>query len=296
MRCVRCFLDGFFPCFGLREGMCGAGARKVHKRAAEVFTMLIKATRTAALGIILTLALGCASGSTGGVSLQDEWQLGNQMAAQVEQQYKLVRDPAALAYVRSVGEKIHAHTPMASLPFDYEIVDDPAINAFSLPGGHVYVNTGLIGAASKADELAGVLAHETAHVTQRHVVKQLVQQQQINTLGSILLGQNPGGLQTLLAQVVAGGAMARFSRADEKEADDRGLEFMQAAGYDPHGMLDMFLRLQQEEKSRPGAVERFFADHPMTQDRINDIQKRVGNASGVRDEPGFQETKQRVGK
>jgi predicted Zn-dependent protease len=105
-------------------------------------------------------------------------------------------------------------------------------------------------------------------------------------------------LQTLLAQVLAGGAMARFSRADEKEADDKGLQSMARAGYDPRGMLDMFVRLQQEDRARPGAVERFFADHPMTQDRINDLQKRIasmGNTSGVRDEPGFQELKNRVG-
>lgn len=258
------------------------------------------------MAFVAALALGCGSGSggvlgggTGGLSLQDEWQLGNQMAAQVEQQYKLVRDPQALQYVRSVGEKIHAQTEMANLPFDFEIVDDPAINAFSLPGGHVYVNTGLIGAASKADELAGVIAHEVAHVTSRHVVKQIVAQQQINTIGAIVLGQNPGGLQTLLAQVVAGGAMARFSRGDEKEADDKGLDSMARAGYDPHGMLDMFVRLQQEDKSRPGTVDRFFADHPMTQDRIHDIQNRIaqmGNPSGIRDEPGFQDTKQRVGR
>lgn len=249
---------------------------------------------------LLLLLLGCGSGgSTGGVSLQDEWQLGNQMAAQVEQQYKLVRDPQALQYVRSVGEKIHAQTEMASLPFDFEIVDDPSINAFSLPGGHVYVNTGLIGAASKADELAGVMAHEIAHVTSRHVVKQIVQQQQISTIGAIVLGQNPNALQQIVAQVVAGGAMARFSRADEKEADDKGLDYMARAGYDPHGMLDMFVRLQQEEKSRPNSLDKFFLDHPLTQDRINDIQNRLAkmnNPTGVRDEPGFADTKARVGR
>ena len=250
--------------------------------------------------LFLTLLLGCGSGgSTGGVSLQDEWQLGNQMAAQVEQQYKLVRDPQALQYVRSVGEKIHAQTEMASLPFDFEIVDDPSINAFSLPGGHVYVNTGLIGAASKADELAGVMAHEIAHVTSRHVVKQIVQQQQISTIGAIILGQNPNALQQIVAQILAGGAMARFSRADEKEADDKGLDTMNRAGYDPHGMLDMFVRLQQEEKSRPNALDKFFLDHPLTQDRINDIQNRIArmnNPTGIQDEPGFADTKSRVGR
>ena len=190
-------------------------------------------------------------------------------------------------------------TPLANRPFDFHIVDDPSVNAFSLPGGHIYINTGLIGAANKADELAGVIAHEESHVVARHVIKQAEQAQEISAVGSILLGQNPGVLQQLVAQILAGGAMARFSRGDEKEADDLGLKYMAAAGYNPRGMLDMFQNLLSMEKSRPGAVARFFQDHPGTQDRINDIQGRIGSmasSSGmITDEPEFHEAKARAG-
>lgn len=240
--------------------------------------------------LFLTLLLACKSGSTGGVSLQDEWQLGNQMAAQVESQVKLVHNPSAEAYVTRVGEKIHAATPLAGRPFTFHIVDDPSVNAFSIPGGHVYVNTGLIAQADHSDMLAGVLAHEIAHVVARHVIKQVEQQQAIGTIGSILLGNNPGAVQSILANIIAGGAMARFSRADEKEADDLGLQYMNSAGYDPHGMLDMFQKLLSLEQGRPGAVDKFFADHPLTQDRINDIQNRInqmGNPRGVVDDPEY---------
>jgi predicted Zn-dependent protease len=247
------------------------------------------------------MAAGCGSsgiGGAGSVSLDQEWQLGQQLAAQVNQQVHLVNDPAALAYVRSVGERIHAQTPLANRPFTFYIVDDPSVNAFSLPGGHVYVNTGLINNTDKADELAGVMAHEIAHVVARHAIKQMEKEQEINAIGSILLGQNPSALTQVAAQVIAGGAMARFSRADEKQADDMGLDFMYRAGYDAHGMLDMFNKLLALDKGGNSAVSRFFADHPGTQDRINDISSRLGNypsqAGQIVDDQGFHELKARV--
>jgi predicted Zn-dependent protease len=248
---------------------------------------------------LVVLMTGCASGGAGGdgVSLDQEWQLGQQMAAQVAQQTRLVNDPEALAYVRQMGERIHAQTPLAGRPFNFYIVDDPAVNAFSIPGGHVYVNRGLIAQADKADMLAGVMAHEISHVVARHVIKQIEQQQQISLIGGILLGQNPSGLQTLLAQVLAGGVMARFSRADEKQADDLGLGYMSAAGYDPHGMLEMFQKLLSLEQGQPSAVDRFFIDHPLTQDRIHDIQNRINSmrsTSGIVDEPQYQAIRRRV--
>ena len=262
--------------------------------------------RLSLLFLITTIAFfanSCGHGGIAGigtgesVSLDDEWQLGNQMAAQVESQVQLVHNPAAEAYVTRMGEKIHAQTPLAGRPFTFHIVNDPSVNAFSIPGGHVYVNTGLIAQADHADMLAGVLAHEISHVVARHVIKQVEQQQAIGTIGSILLGNNPGAVQTILANIIAGGAMARFSRADEKEADDLGLQFMTSAGYDPHGMLDMFQKLLSLENGRPGAVDKFFADHPLTQDRIHDIQNRInamGNPRGVVDEPEYAAVKSLV--
>jgi len=255
---------------------------------------MLKRTSFLAVVLVGVLTAGCGSGGLGAsgnsVSLDQEWQLGNQMAAQVAQQMQLSNDATAKAYLTSVGERIHAQTPLADRPFTFDIVNDPAVNAFSIPGGHIYINSGLIAQADKADELAGVVAHEISHVVARHVIKQVETQQEIGAIGSILLGQNPNGLQQLLAQVIAGGAMARFSRADEKEADDLGLQFMTKAGYDPHGMLDMFQKLLSLEKGGNSSVERFFADHPGTQDRINDISARIakmGNPTGIVDDPAY---------
>lgn len=249
---------------------------------------------------LLLIAAGCGSGGLGGagnVSLDQEWQLGQQMAAQVNQQVQLVRDPQALAYVRMVGERIHAVTPLANRPFYFEIVNDPSVNAFSIPGGHVYINTGLIAQADKVDMLAGVMAHEISHIVHRDVLKQVEQQNEIAAIGSILLGQNPNALAQIVAQVVAGGAMARFSRADEKAADDAGLQFMTQAGYDPHGMLDMFEKLLALDRGGNSAVARFFQDHPGTQDRINDITSRInsmGRVAGIVDDPEYQAIRRRI--
>jgi beta-barrel assembly-enhancing protease len=257
--------------------------------------------KTLALAIpLLLVTAGCGSIGLGGassISLDQEWQLGQQMAAQVEQSVRLVRDPQALAYVRMVGERIHAVTPLARYPFDFEIVNDSSVNAFSIPGGHVYINTGLIAQADKVDMLAGVMAHEISHIVHRDVLKQVEQQQEISTIGSILLGQNPNALSQIVAQVLAGGAMAHFSRGDEKAADDAGLQFMTAAGYDPHGMLEMFEKLLALDRGGNSSVARFFQDHPGTQDRINDITSRInamGRTSGIVDDPDYQAIRRRI--
>ena len=257
--------------------------------------------KTFALAIpLLLVAAGCGSGGLGGassISLDQEWQLGQQMAAQVEQTVQLNHDPQALAYVRMVGERIHAVTPLANRPFDFEIVNDPSVNAFSIPGGHVFINTGLIAQADKVDMLAGVMAHEISHIVHRDVLKQIEQQQEISAVGSILLGQNPSALSQIVAQVLAGGAMAHFSRADEKAADDAGLQFMTEAGYDPHGMLDMFQKLLALDQGGNSAVQQFFQDHPGTQDRINDISGRInsmGRVAGIVDDPDYQAARRRV--
>src|SRR5205085_10615744 len=130
------------------------------------------------------------------------WQLGNQLAAQVESQVQLNNDPRLNDYVRSVGERIHARTPLADRPFTFKVINDRSVNAFAIPGGHVYINTGLIAQADKADMLAGVMAHEMSHVIARHAIKQAEQAQEINTIGSIHLGQKPSEMQSIVANIL----------------------------------------------------------------------------------------------
>lgn len=250
------------------------------------------------VAVVLAFVLaGCASsgvnkGDFNLISIQDEWALGNQLQADIAKQMRLDNDPNELAYLRAMGQRLVSKTELANMPWTFDIVDDPEVNAFSIPGGHVYVNRGLIAAADKEDELAGVLAHEINHVVARHATEQLSKQYGIQVLGSLVLGQNPAVYQQILASVIAGGAMARFSRADEKEADDLAVKTMYDAGYDPNGMVTMFQELLSREKSQPGAVDQFFASHPLTSERIADVQKQIAKLpprSGLEhDSPEYQ--------
>ena len=259
--------------------------------------------RTSLVAVALTTVFALSCGSGGGVSnaalpsIQEEWQLGDQIAQQVSSQVRFNNDPTTNAYVQRMGERIVAQTPLANMPWHFYVIDDQNVNAFSIPGGRVYVNTGLIQSSENASELAGVLAHEISHVVARHSLKQMVQQNELSAIAGLLLGQNPNALAQIAAQIAGGGILARFSRADEEQADELGIGYMKAAGYDPRGMPDMFRVLLAQQKSQPGKLEQFFADHPTTESRIRDADKRaaaLGSGGTIRDEPQFQDARRRV--
>jgi beta-barrel assembly-enhancing protease len=259
---------------------------------------------TAVVATVLLTFLTAGCGSSGGagdfnlISIEEEWQLGNQLSQDVEKQVRLNNDPAVNAYIRDMGQKIVAQAapPFNQLPWQFHVVQDDAINAFAIPGGHVYVNTGLIKNARNASELAGVMAHEISHVLARHSTEQLSRQYGLSVIAGAVLGQNPGQLTQIAAQIVAGGALARFSREAEREADEIGIQAMAAAGYNPMGMATMFQLLLEHQQSQPSRVEQFFSTHPLTQERLEDARNRaakLGNR-GITDEPQFQDIRRRV--
>lgn len=260
--------------------------------------------RNALIAVVLAslLAAGCGSAGGGGdfnlISIEEEWQLGTQLAQDIERQVRLNNDPTVNAYVRQMGQKIVAQAapPFNQLPWTFHVVDDESINAFAIPGGHVYVNTGLIKNADNASELAGVMAHEISHVLARHSTEQLSRQYGLSVIAGAVLGQNPGQLSQIAAQIVAGGALARFSRDAEREADNIGIQAMAAAGYNPNGMASMFEELLEHRQGQPGKVEQFFSTHPLTEDRIRDARNRAQQIGdrGVTDEPAFQDARRRV--
>jgi len=254
-----------------------------------------------AVALATFLAIGCGSSGGGGgfnlISIEEEWQLGQQLSAEIAGQVQLNNDPAVNAYVRAMGQRIVATTSFANLPWNFHVVNDPDINAFAIPGGHVYVNTGLIQNAANASELAGVMAHEISHVVARHSTEQISRQYGLSIVASLVLGQNPGDLAKIAAQIVGTGAMARFSREDEREADELGIKAAYEAGYDPKGMATLFETLLAHQQSSPSRVEQFFATHPLTEERIRDARNRAAQLTGknvVTDEPEFQNIKRRV--
>jgi len=258
-------------------------------------------SRHLALVFAVAVTLGCGSSKTPHlniISVEDEWQLGAQMSRDLSTQLQLVNDPEALAYLRDIGQRMVAQSDLATLPWEFHIVRDDSVNAFSIPGGHVYVNTGLIKAAHSASELAGVMAHEIGHGVKRHATEQLSRQYGLDILANAALGKNPSTYQQVLAQIISSGAMAHFSREQEKEADDVAVKFMQGARYDPHGLTNMFRTLLAEQKQRPNAVDRFFSSHPLTEDRIKDVEEQISKLPKrenlITDEPVFHTIKEKM--
>ncbi|MBX7169999.1 MAG: M48 family metalloprotease [Pyrinomonadaceae bacterium] len=204
-----------------------------------------------------------------GGSKEKEAAIGRQLAMEVEQQSKLVEDPIITEYVNRVGQNIVLHSD-AKVPFTIKVIDTDEVNAFALPGGYFYVNRGLILAADNESELAGVMAHEIAHVAARHAMENQGKGQLINwgILGGIIFGggiastvlQNAGGFGQLLAGL-------KFTRGAEEEADRLGVQYLYASGYDPTAMATMFEKLASQNKKKPGSFAKLFTTHPQATDR-----------------------------
>lgn len=256
----------------------------------------------AVLMTVLALHGGCATtgvnqGDFNVVSLQEEWKLGNQLETDLASKLDLVRDRNVVSAVSQIGSAIVAQTELANAPWEFHVVREQQLNAFNIPGGHVYVNTGLIQSSDNAAELAGVMAHEIAHGVARHGTENLTRAYGLNIVASLLLGENPKLYEQLLAQVVGSGTMARFSRDAEREADLHGVHYMHRAGYDPHGMATMFEKLLANRQRRPSSVEQFFASHPLTENRIAAVRAEADRlpGQGVRmDTRNFQSLRRRV--
>ncbi len=207
---------------------------------------------------------------SGGGSIEKEVQIGRQLAAEVDRQAKFVDDPLITEFVNRVGQNIVLHSD-AKIPFTIKVIDSDEVNAFALPGGFFYVNKGLILAADNEAELAGVMAHEIAHVASRHAMENMRKGQWIEGLamvGSIFLGGIPGMIYQSTAGFGLAAAFFKFSRGAEEEADRLGAQYLWAAGYDPGAMSTMFEKLSSQNKKKPGFLARTFSSHPQSVDRM----------------------------
>jgi predicted Zn-dependent protease len=202
-------------------------------------------------------------------SLQKEVAFGRQIAMEVEKQVKLIDDPEITEYVNRVGQNIVLHSD-AKVPFTIKVVDTDEVNAFALPGGFFYVNKGLLLAADNEAELAGVMAHEIAHVAARHEVERQAKLQLLDyglLAGMILTGGIAGAVIQNTAGLGEALAFLKFTRGAEEEADKLGVQYLYASGYDPNAMATMFEKLSSKNKKKPGFFAKLFATHPQTPDR-----------------------------
>ena len=210
-------------------------------------------------------------------SLEHEIAMGKQLAQEVERQAKIIDDPVIAEYVNRVGQNIVLNSD-AKVPFTIKVLDTEEVNAFALPGGFFFVNSGLILKAETEAELAGVMAHEIAHVACRHGTRNAskAEMMQIGAIaGSIFLGGWTGyAIYQGMGLAIPMGYLA-FSRAAEREADYYGLQYMYKSGYDPTAFVDFFEKLQTMQKKKPGSVSKVFATHPMNDDRIKAAQEEI---------------------
>jgi hypothetical protein len=202
-------------------------------------------------------------------STEKEVRIGRELAAEVDRQAKFIDDPAVTEYVNRVGQNIVLHSD-SNIPFTIKVIDSDEVNAFALPGGFFYVNKGLLLTADNEAEVAGVMAHEIAHVAARHAVENQTKASLLEYLalgGSIFLGGIPGMIYQNTAQFGLLGAFMKFSRGAEEEADKLGIQYMYAAGYDPSAMATMFEKLESKNKKKPGFIAKAFATHPAPPER-----------------------------
>lgn len=256
------------------------------------------AARMALAATLTTSATACAT-----ISTQQEVQMGQQYAQQINAQLPIVEDAEVNRYINVLGDSIAKLSDNRNLDWHFFIVNTDEVNAFAVPGGFIYVNRGLIERADKMDQLAGVLGHEIGHVINRHTVKQMQKQQEANvgvTLACILT--NVCNSQASQAAInVAGSALfAKFSRQDETEADEVGVQYVTRAGIDPRGIPEMFRKLLDERQSAPSALEAWFSTHPTEESRITDTNALIAKIdplilnSLTQDSPNFHAFKDRV--
>src|SRR5712691_4826916 len=210
-------------------------------------------------------------------SYEKEIAMGKEYAQQIESSVKLIQDPVVTEYVNRVGQNLVRNSD-AKVPFTIKVIDSDDINAMALPGGFFYVNSGLIMAADEEAELAGVMAHEIAHVAARHASRQMTRGQWAN-LGTIPLIFVGGGIGYAVRSAAGFGlpmTFLTFQRGFEAEADYLGLQYMYKSGYDPNAFISFFEKVQAKEKKKPGTLAKAFSTHPQTPDRISKSQEEIG--------------------
>ncbi|HUI82721.1 MAG TPA: M48 family metallopeptidase [Candidatus Binatia bacterium] len=231
--------------------------------------------------------VGCNKGLGNWYSLDKQVAMGRQYSQQVEHSAKMISDPVITEYVNRIGQNLVRNSD-AKVPFTIKVIDTDDINAFALPGGFFYVNSGLILAADNEAELAGVMAHEIGHVAACHVAREQTRGNIVN-LASIPLIFVPGGWGVYEASQAALGigvplTFMKFSRSFEAEADFLGMEYMYKAGYDPQSFISFFEKIEAQEKKKPGTLSKAFASHPMTPDRVEAAQKEMRTVLPARPE------------
>ncbi len=224
---------------------------------------------------------GISTGGGGGlisnlnlISTEKEVQLGQQFSSEVEKEEPLLDNPAMQQYVSEVGMRLAQKAPRQDVPYGFTVIDAPdTVNAFALPGGYMYIYTGLMKICENEAELAAVMAHEIAHVSAKHHGEMMTRQTGMEVISAIALGENPGAAASLAKQLFTKGISARYSRSQEREADSLGMDILYKAGYPPEAMVSFMNKLLEvDQKSGGGRALPLFATHPSPEERVDLLQ------------------------
>lgn len=246
---------------------------------------LTKRARRSVAVLALAGATATAGGCAPSVTTQQEVQLGADYSRQINRQLPLVRDAAANQYINQLGRQIARAADPRGIPYTFYIVNSAQVNAFAIPGGHIYINRGLIERSDNVAELAGVLAHEIGHVVERHGIEQMQRANNANTaLGvvyGVLLGRRPGAIEQVAVQAGGTAVFASYGRNAEREADNVAIGYMIRSGYNPRGLISMFQELLAERRRNPSRVEQWFSTHPLTEERVQNTQAAIAATPGA---------------
>lgn len=253
--------------------------------------------RAVAVLAIVTFVFSCVSGDQKSgtphynmISIEDEWQLGAQLSADIAHRVQLVSDPQSLTYVREMGQRLVRQSRLQNLPFEFHIINSAEVNAFAAPGGHIYLTSGAIRQMHSASELAGLVGHIIRHAVDRHTTAALSKQYGTRELAKIANGSNTTAYNDILNQILADGPALHFTTADETIAEEFAPKWLQQAGYDPHGLVSLLQNLRAAQATNP-SIQRFLANHPTGTDSLTRIESEIAKlpkkAGLITDEPEF---------
>jgi predicted Zn-dependent protease len=254
------------------------------------------------VAITTAFVLGLSTSAIGAlrlISVNDEIALGRQAQQDVRRQVPELRDSVVSNYIDSLGRRLAVRADGPKYPYSFDVANNREINAFALPGGPIWIHRGAIDVAQNEAQIAGVLAHEIAHIANRHAAAQITKGTFANVglglLGALLGGGNGSKVAQLGAGIAAQSVMMKFSRDAEREADMKALQYMKRAGYDPRGMVEFLQVLRNRQGRDPGSVQTFFASHPAPAERVARLEQEAGRlAGGRRDSTAFNQVQARL--